>query len=461
MRFDVLWQFFHEDYELSWTPYQVHMWIVVPALGIIGLLGNTLTLLVFSKRWAAARSLCARVSVCVRWTGQQCEGSMRDSVDMLEQQKHSSCMHITARLESRSLFSLVDVMAPCNLSMPAGKCRFECIPCCRLKKGVEVVERGSLAGMMALAVSDLFFCLITTAESFVDSTDLLYESKNLSLYLTMYGNYFQNLFVKLSTHVTVVMAVYRYTALSHPTLVRNHLGNLLRYKLMGIAVGVAFWVVFMLPLAWKWEAVGLSCKNGLDTFIFLTSGVFVENSTAYDVFSYLWSIFGFIFPMAILIFCNTGIILAIRRSKQRMRSQTPRNLRNNAQRKTNITLTCIIVAFFLLVAPSESVDFYLKVAHKYSLQWFVVVTFFNVLLMVNMSFNFALYCAVNSQFRKTIPLLYCVVGGRRCDALLGACRRRCGGGGEQEPRPPGTSPAGSSPPHASTQKTCMETIENL
>ncbi len=295
--------------------------------------------------------------------------------------------------------------------------------CFRFKDGVEVVERGSLAGMMALAVSDFFFCLITTAESFLRTHKLVYQTRCLSLYATMYGNYFQNLFVKLSTHITVVMAVYRYLAVAYPTVICKHLDILTKCKLICIVAGLVLWTLFLIPLLGMWNSLEISCVNNTDTtttFIFLKPGTFLENTKNQDLFYCLWTVFGFLFPTVMLLFCNTGIVRAIRRSRSRVRTpsqsgQSGGQARSSAQRRTSVTLVCIVIAFFFLVAPSESVDFYLKMAHKETSQWMVAVTLFNVLLMVNMSFNFALYCAINSQFRRTIPMLYCVVNIRhRC-----------------------------------------------
>ena len=117
----------------DWGPELIFMWIVSPGLCVVGLLGNTMTLIVLS---------------------------------------------------------------------------------CRLNDGVEIIEKGSLAGMIALAISDFFFCCITICEVFLLDDSLIHESWSMPLFVTMYSKYFQNLFIKVSTHITVVMAVYRYFCLS-------------------------------------------------------------------------------------------------------------------------------------------------------------------------------------------------------------------------------------------------------
>ncbi len=43
-------RFFGDNSGREWTLSHVHMWIIVPSLGLFGLLGNALTILVLSKR---------------------------------------------------------------------------------------------------------------------------------------------------------------------------------------------------------------------------------------------------------------------------------------------------------------------------------------------------------------------------------------------------------------------------
>ena len=280
----------------------------------------------------------------------------------------------------------------------------------RLKDGVEIIEKGSLAGMIALAISDFFFCCITIFEVFLLDDSLIHESWSMPLFVTMYSKYFQNLFIKVSTHITVVMAVYRYFALVYPVQACKYMNRIILYKLVAIITGIIFWLLFFLPLLWVWGTTEVVC--GADKlFIILSQGTYMENKLLYRAMNYSWNIVGFVLPLCILLFCNAAIIRALRRTKRKTRSQSQsfRNQRQNNQRRTSITLVSIVVCFCVLVSPSESLDFYLSIVAKSTRKWRILVIISNVLLTVNMSFNFALYCIVNSQFRKTIPVLYCII----------------------------------------------------
>lgn len=283
----------------------------------------------------------------------------------------------------------------------------------RLRDGVETVEKGSLAGMMALAISDFFFCATTIIHVYLRDDSLIHRSWSFSLFVTMYASYFQNIFLKVSTYITVVMAVYRYFALVYPIRACKYMSHIIKCTLLAVVVGCIFWILFLLPLIWTFVTKDIDCGGG-KSFTLMTPGPYMNrNSLLYQFFTYSYTIVGFLVPMCILLYCNTGIILSLHRSRRKARARTQcysfQSQRQNRQRGTSITLVCIVLCFCVLVSPSESAHFYLNIVVNHTHEWRVVVIIFNVLLTVNMSFNFALYCIVNSQFRKSIPLLYCAV----------------------------------------------------
>ena len=79
----------------------------------------------------------------------------------------------------------------------------------RTREGVDSLERGALYCMMALAVSDLLFCLLSFTEKFVSKKSLIFYSKDASYFYIVYGNGIQDALIKLSTWLTVIMGVSR------------------------------------------------------------------------------------------------------------------------------------------------------------------------------------------------------------------------------------------------------------
>ena len=68
----------------------------------------------------------------------------------------------------------------------------------------------------SLAVSDMLFCSVTLSGAYFPEDQMIYRSKNLHLYFTLYGSCIQNILIKTSTWFTVIMAVSRYFAVCYP-----------------------------------------------------------------------------------------------------------------------------------------------------------------------------------------------------------------------------------------------------
>ena len=85
------------------------------------------------------------------------------------------------------------------------------------------------------------------------------------------------------------------------------------------------------------------------------------------------------------------------------------------QRRMNITLTAIVVCFFLLVFPSELLMFIIEISEdKHDADVISVTTVVcNLLQALNMSINVILYYVVNSQFRKSLKDMF---GAYECTA---------------------------------------------
>ncbi len=82
----------------------------------------------------------------------------------------------------------------------------------------------SVAGLVALAVSDLLFCLAVVPHAWVDKSKFAFESRGFELYYSAYGDAIVNSFITSSTWLTVAMATSRYLAVVHPLRARDIIG---------------------------------------------------------------------------------------------------------------------------------------------------------------------------------------------------------------------------------------------
>ena len=90
-----------------------------------------------------------------------------------------------------------------------------------LLTGVDTMEKGALVGMMALAVSDFLFCVVTIPGAYLPEKFIWYD-KDFVYYHTIYSNFLQNTLIKTSTWFTVILAVSRYVVVSNPIRARQY-----------------------------------------------------------------------------------------------------------------------------------------------------------------------------------------------------------------------------------------------
>ena len=146
------------------------------------------------------------------------------------------------------------------------------------------------------------------------------------------------------------------------------------------------------------------------TYYLLSSGSFEGRNSLAKSITISWAVIGFLIPVVILAYCNAMLIHSLRTSMAKTNNSTnitPGSQRSNrqaAQKRINITLISIVACFIVLQSPSEIFHFYLELSPGRAESRIISAALVtcNVLQMINMSFNFLLYCFVNSYFRTTL-----------------------------------------------------------
>ena len=280
--------------------------------------------------------------------------------------------------------------------------------------GITIIEKTSLVGIISLAVSDFLFCLATICETYIVEHRLIHTSFDGSVFFTMYGAYIQNCLIKISTAIVTLMAIFRYFILFYPFKTNEHKSKLFRVKITSIILAFLFWITIHIPLLFVFELDQVHCSE-TRKYILLRVGYYMKHDTFRNTCTYLWAILGFIIPFIILGFSNVSIIYLLYKRKRKPKERPIEPKKRSNEWQTTVTLICIVVFCVILILPSEAVHFYLYTIEKDPLNndwvrtWRHVITITNLLQAVNMAFNFALYCCVNRNFRKTLPVLYCIV----------------------------------------------------
>ena len=309
--------------------------------------------------------------------------------------------------------------------------------------GVDTMEKGALVGMMALACSDLLFCLVTLSGAHLQATKMIYDQRNFDFYYALYSNSAQNILIKTSSWFTVILSLGRYFVVCHPFQARKYLKC--KHTMVAILLSTIIWILLFVPsISYTWTVYNIDCV--VKPIHVLVSGQFSNNENFRMIFTNIWFTLGFAVPVVLLGYCNTKLIISLQlskrfetngnrhrgliqrsqyycmavrgdRSNQRrpivirssFRSAQPQvnmrisNFRDYNQRKITYTLIAIVICFFTFTLPSEIAQFYFEMKKPHDNGAFgTVLNVVNLMQVVNFSCNFVLYCAVNAYFRKTI-----------------------------------------------------------
>ena len=276
------------------------------------------------------------------------------------------------------------------------------------KREADVLEKGALLCLIALAVSDMLFCVVILPHMLFYKQKMVYQSRTFQMYYKVYGIYFQNVFIKTSTFLTLVVGLARYVGICHPLRARMFIGlNGVRATCI---LTYILWFTLMSPMLWMHSVQEYPVSN-TTTMYFVDLGPFGKNNALHVVFTYVWAFLGYFIPVAVLSFCNVNLICALRQS-MRFREATTRSSSANQEVSARITLTLIIliVMFMVLVSPSEVLHFILDVFSQEQQEHAgVAIMFTNVLQAINFALHFVLYCVVNVTFRNIVMAIVCAV----------------------------------------------------
>ena len=210
-----------------------------------------------------------------------------------------------------------------------------------------------------------------------------------------------------STWITVVMALMRYMGICHPFSSRKLDGPVFS-KVVYFVVFTAC-ILFNLPSFFMYKTVELDLGN--ETVYLLDIGVTDQGGLLGQAFIWAKAIVGILIPMTILSFCNCSLIRALRRSYRMRQQYRVQQTVSSTSNRITLTLIVIMMAFLILVFPSEIMDVLGDHINKSSSQterFLTVRSFANICQIINFAFNFVLYCIINVHFRgMLLQLLPC------------------------------------------------------
>ncbi len=114
--------------------------------------------------------------------------------------------------------------------------------------------------LAGLATCDLLFCIVTISSTYLRKKGIIYDSMNIHLIVALYGPYLINLFIKVSTTLVVLLALYRHIAISYPIPAKQYLTA--RNTSVCVIMSFALWMAGLIPLTWSWTVEQVSCPEG-------------------------------------------------------------------------------------------------------------------------------------------------------------------------------------------------------
>lgn len=282
----------------------------------------------------------------------------------------------------------------------------------QLQKSMDRMEKSAHLGLVALAVTDMIFCVVTLPVPFVPNKFLYTDLDSQPLvYLEMYNQCLVNIFLLCSTWLTVFMATARYLAICHPLHARSIIN--LHGTRIGIALILVGSVLLNLPQFWQYALVPKQCAEYCTCYS-KTGGALVKRPRLDYAYKVVWAVLGTFIPVAVLAFCNCCLIRALRQSLRMQRRYRANAPPRDSGHHITPTLITIVVLFIVLVVPSEILKFIKLVmlapgassaANFHMYQAATVVT--NFMQACNFAVNFVLYCVINVHFRQTIQYVLC------------------------------------------------------
>lgn len=290
-----------------------------------------------------------------------------------------------------------------------------------------MLERSAIFGLKILALSDFSFCAIGLPAPFLRNYPGMPADGPwviLGAYYLAHRGAFLNLFLFTSTWLIVLVSAERYLVVCHPF----RSASMIHIRRTAVAYVTVFVVSLLvnLPLFLKFSIHRVPCNVGCACYypqpsFFFASHLFVQ---AHKI---VWFTIGTFLPLLLILTCNGFLVRELLRSRKaaakEKRPPDPTSDESLTLRLT-VTLTAIVVCFFVFVCPSivlqfirfhDYYDIISGVSSRFTSEtgytqicFQMAMSITNLTQALKFSSNFLLYCAINKTFRRTLSgLLRC------------------------------------------------------
>ncbi len=285
----------------------------------------------------------------------------------------------------------------------------------RLLSRMDDLEKSATYGLIALAISDIIFCITVLPHSFImEHKEVSSTAEAYHLYYKLYGVALINLFLMISTWLIVYMAINRYIVVVYPFQARWTLGT--KKTIFSILLVYLISTTFTMPFFIHMKIQKCVTRESIIMYeIIIPWSAKVEKSMTMYI-RWIWPVLAVFTPLVLLGLLNIGLIRELRRaSQQRQMTCRGQTGRESSQRVT-LTLVIIVLMLLFLVSPSEILR-YVNPYKNMGKAGHMISAVTNVFQTVNFALNFALYCVVSESFRLTVKSLFSCCVKKKDDAM--------------------------------------------
>ena len=225
----------------------------------------------------------------------------------------------------------------------------------RFYKAASKNEQGANTGLVALAISDMLFCLAVFPVAFTDHGQVVFPHKSFLLYYGLYGTGMVTTFILTSTWITVTLAFLRYVTICHPVAA---VAFYFPKSVKLIYIIVCFLAVILnLPTFFQFQISEIGYTDNR-TLYFIDIGIMDGMNEFSKAFQWIRFTIFIALPILILMFCNCSLVYALHMS-HKVRQQYHVNKTPRRQNRITLLLVIIALGFIILVFPSELMDFFM------------------------------------------------------------------------------------------------------
>ena len=270
----------------------------------------------------------------------------------------------------------------------------------RFCSSLNKLESSANYGLVALAISDLCFCLVVLPHVFLSGQESL-SIQPAKLFYRIFGVATINVFLMTSTWVIIIIAINRCIVVVYPLKAKYIVS---RYSTV-IAISIVYMLAVVLTLPYYLKTSVRKCKTptGVTNHEYYEYFDEVTTNAMRVYIRWIWPIIADFIPLLILVFCNIRLVYEIKKSssdKAICRRSSQKSVQSNSS-KVTVTLVSIIVMYLCLVTPCEIMK-YINPYQSWGQIGYIIANATNALQTANFAFNFVVYCVVNSTFRQTL-----------------------------------------------------------